>query len=188
METAFIVAIVLLILFSLLAFFDGVYLHLFKYKLYEHQESKFEHLTHTFRAFLFVGILILMFINIENNSFFLTGLAFAIVDVIILGIDAYAEKDSRKFMGGLPRWEYIIHLFVNGFHFAGIAAVLILKIDFSDSGIILREGFYRFQNYEIFRLISLNILPGAILISLLHVLVYLPKFNSIISRIQLKCC
>lgn len=30
-------------------------------------------------------------------------------------------KDSRAFMGGLPRWEYIVHLLGNGFHFAAIA-------------------------------------------------------------------
>lgn len=50
MEMAFIISIVLLIAYSLLALFDGVFLHLYKYRLYEHKESKFEHLTHTIRA------------------------------------------------------------------------------------------------------------------------------------------
>lgn len=68
METAFIVSSVLLISYSLLAVIDGVFLHLYKYHLYEHKESRFERLTHTMRAFLFTGILATLFINIENNN------------------------------------------------------------------------------------------------------------------------
>lgn len=71
MEIAFIISIILLIAYSLLALFDGVFLHLYKYRLYEHKESKFEHLTHTVRAVLFTGILIALFINIEDNRWFL---------------------------------------------------------------------------------------------------------------------
>lgn len=63
MEIAFIISIVLLIAYSILALFDGVFLHLYKYRLYEHKESKFEHLTHTVRAILFTGILIALFIK-----------------------------------------------------------------------------------------------------------------------------
>lgn len=51
MEIAFIISSILLICYSLLAVFDGVFLHLYKYRLYQHKESKFEHFTHTLRAF-----------------------------------------------------------------------------------------------------------------------------------------
>lgn len=51
MEIAFIISIVLLIAYSFLALFDGVFLHLYKYRLLEHKESKFEHLTHTVKQF-----------------------------------------------------------------------------------------------------------------------------------------
>lgn len=70
METAFIIVTDLLIAFALSAFFDRVYLHLFQYELYEQDESKFEHFTHTTRAFLFVGILILPKFNlmIKNEA------------------------------------------------------------------------------------------------------------------------
>lgn len=105
MEIAFIISIILLIVYSLLALFDGVFLHLYKYRLYEHKESKFEHLTHTIRAILFIGILTSLFINIENNSLFVLGAILVVADIITLIVDAYLEKDSRAFMGGLPRWE-----------------------------------------------------------------------------------
>lgn len=106
----------LLVLFAILAIFDGFYLHIFKYQLHNHSESKFEHLTHTLRAILFPLIVYYLFIKQDGSTSFFIGILFVILDLLILAIDAYVEKDSRVFMGGLPRWEYILHLFVNGFH------------------------------------------------------------------------
>ncbi|ASE62080.1 hypothetical protein CEQ15_11550 [Chryseobacterium indologenes] len=188
MEIAFIISSILLISYSLLAVFDGVFLHLYKYRLYQHEESRFEHLTHTIRALLFTGILISLFINIENNNLFLFGCILIAVDIITLLVDAYVEKDSRAFMGGLPRWEYIVHLLVNGFHFAAIAVFLVIKININADGISLTENFQQIENYQTFKIIALNLLPGAIIISLLHIMVYSPKFNYYFKKIQLKCC
>ena len=188
MEVAFILSIVLLIAYSLLALFDGVFLHLYKYRLYEHKESKFEHLTHTVRAILFTGILIALFINIEDNRWFLLGTALVVADMITLIIDAYVEKDSRHFMGGLPRWEYIIHLLVNGFHFASIAVFLVIKINLDSNGITLTNNFQQVESFHIFRAIAVNLLPGVMLISLLHILVYFPRFNSYFNKLKFKCC
>ncbi|REC79543.1 hypothetical protein DRF60_05540 [Chryseobacterium elymi] len=188
MEVAFIISSILLISYSLLAVYDGVYLHLYKYLLYQHKESRFEHFTHTIRAFLFTGILISLFINIENNDLFLFGCVLIVTDIITLLIDVYVEKDSRQFMGGLPRWEYMIHLFVNGFHFAAIAVFLVIKIDFDSKGIRLVKNFQQIESFGIFRFIAINLLPGAIVISLLHILVYSSKFKYYFNKIQLKCC
>lgn len=188
MEIAFIISTILLIAYSLLALFDGVFLHLYKYRLYEHKESKFEHIIHTIRALLFIGILISLFINIEDNSLFLLGAVLVIADIITLIIDAYVEKDSRSFMGGLPRWEYIIHLLVNGFHFASIAVFLVIKINLDSNGITLVNNFQQIENFHTFKTIAVNLLPGAVLISLLHILVYFPKFNFYFNKLQLKCC
>ncbi|MBT2620352.1 hypothetical protein [Chryseobacterium sp. ISL-6] len=188
METAFILSSVLLISYSLLAVFDGVFLHLYKYRLYEHKESRFEHLTHTIRAILFTGILISLFINIESNNWFIFGSILIVADIITLVIDAYVEKDSRQFMGGLPRWEYIIHLLVNGFHFAAIAVFLVIKVNFEADGITLVNNFQEGESFQSFKLIAQNLLPGAIIISFLHLLVYSPKFNYYFNKIQLKCC
>ena len=185
MEIAFIISIVLLIAYSFLALFDGVFLHLYKYRLYEHKESKFEHLTHTVRAILFTGILVSLFINIENNSLFLFGAALVVADIITLIVDAYLEKDSRKFIGGLPRWEYILHLLVNGFHFASIAVFLVIKINLDSNGITLANNFPADRELSY---IAINLLPGAVLISLLHILVYFPKFNFYFNKLNFKCC
>lgn len=188
METAFILSIVLLSAYVLLALFDGVFLHLYRYRLYAHKESKFEHFTHTIRAILFTGILFSLFINIENNSLFVFGVILVAADIVMLIMDAYVENDSRAFMGGLPRWEYIIHLLVNGFHFAGIAVFLVIKINIDNNGITLVNHFQSVEAFHLFRTIAINLLPGAVMISLLHILVYFPKFNFYFNKLQLKCC
>lgn len=194
METAFLISIILLLLFSVLAFFDGIYLHLLKYRLHAIPDSKFEHLTHTLRAFLFVGVVYTMYMNLENNFLFYFGIIFVVLDLIVLFIDAFVEKDSRNFMGGLPRWEYIIHLFVNGFHFAGIALLLAIKLHISETGLSFNTHFENYKNYFTMTEIGKLILPGAILIALSHVLVMLPKVDFFIvktvSKIRNKftCC
>lgn len=188
MEFAFLISIILLIAYVLLAVYDGVYLHLYKFKLYDRTESQFEHLTHTVRTLLFAGILLTAFINIENNQLFIIGLTLVILDIITLLIDAYVEKDSRSFMGGLPRWEYIIHLLVNGFHFASIAVLLTIKINLTDYGLTLNNNFSKIKNFHYFELVAANLLPGAIIISILHILVYNIKFKKYINRLKINCC
>ncbi|MDR7211513.1 hypothetical protein [Flavobacterium piscis] len=188
METAFILSSALLIAYSVLALFDGVFLHLYKYRLHEQKESKFEHLTHTIRAVLFSCILYSLFIRIENNSMFFIAMTLVFLDIITLMADAYVEKDSRKFMGGLPRWEYIIHLLLNGFHFASITVFLVIKIHLTNDSMVLQNSFEQFENYTLFKIIALNLLPGSILTGLLHILVYIPKFNFYFKKLQFKCC
>lgn len=188
MESAFLIMTILIALYSVLALFDGVFLHLYKYKLHENPESKFEHLTHTVRAFLFSGILLTLFINIDTNRFFYLGIFLLGLDVLVLILDAYSEKDSRKFMGGLPRWEYILHLLVNGFHFASIAVFLVLKVNLSGNGMLLVTHFESIKNYHIFKIVAVNLLPGSLLISLLHILVYFPKVNSRFQKLKFSCC
>ena len=63
MEIALLTAGVSLTLFAILAFYDGFVLHIFKYRLYRHPESRMEHLTHTIRAVLFPFIAFFLFIR-----------------------------------------------------------------------------------------------------------------------------
>jgi hypothetical protein len=170
MEIGFIIASILLVLFALLAMFDGFYLHLIKYKLYNHQESRFEHLTHTIRAILFPFILYFLYLEQSVSSFYI-GVGFVILDIFTLGVDAFVEKDSRAFMGGLPRWEYIIHLFVNGLHFASIAVFLILKIDLETGSFIVRQNFNSVSAFPFFVWLVENLIPGGIIMGILHLAV-----------------
>lgn len=187
---SFLILTILLTAFALLAVIDGFYLHIFKYQLFNHMESKFEHLTHTIRAVLFPLIVYFLFINQNSQIGFYLGILFIIIDIIALGIDAFAEKDSRVFMGGLPRWEYILHLFVNGFHFSSIAVFLAIKLTFTENGIEIVQDLSSFKNFNLFQFVAINLIPGAILLAIFHILTSInaTKIYWNILRMKITCC
>lgn len=190
MEIAFTLAIVLLTLFALLGLYDGFYLHIFKYKLYAHPESRTEHLMHTIRGVLFPAILYFLYLRSDCIACFYVGMVLVLLDIITLGIDAFVEKDSRAFMDGLPRWEYIVHLFVNGFHFASIAVFLIIKLSFDNNAVHFRTDFASASNYPAFIWLVKNLIPGAILMCLIHIMVLFPSTSKYWDRLRNKitCC
>lgn len=188
MELAFLISIILLLLFTVLGLYDGFYLHIYRYKLFLHPESKNEHLVHTIRAILFPAILYYLYLGNTTLSF-IVGIALVLFDLLILGIDAYMEHDSRAFMNGLPRWEYVIHLFVNGFHFAAISVYLIIKIDI-DSGVTIINDFSTIRHYHNFKWLVENLIPGAVLMSVIHLLVMIPLVRQYWDTAidKLNCC
>lgn len=187
MEIAFITMIILLSLFALLGMYDGFYLHIWKYRLYDHKESRNEHLTHTVRGALFPVILYCCYLT-SSPAWFFAGLAILGLDIIVTVMDAYMEKDSRTFMGGLPRWEYIIHLLVNGFHFAAIAVFIVIKVRMTQEGISLVNDFTGIKCYPAFIWLVKNLIPGAIIMAILHILVYVPSgayyWNALLSKLS----
>lgn len=174
MEILYYLSTLCLVVFMVLATYDGFYLHIYKYKLYGIAESKFEHKIHTIRALLFPLIVWLLFINNDATSFWLA-IVFIGIDSLVLGIDAYAESDSRKTIGGLPKWEYILHIFANGFHFAAIILIVGTKIQVSEFGIMFNEVIRETPAQEFFRMVSVNMIPGAIVLALVHLLLISPK-------------
>lgn len=170
----------------ILATYDGLYLHLWKFELFRVEESKFEHKTHTIRAILFPVIVWLLFLNTDSISFWI-GIFFVVADLIVLGMDAYSEKDSRAFMGGLPRWEYIVHLFANGFHFAAIALILSIQIVGYTSG---EEVVTSEFSKELLQFAAENSIPGSILLAFLHVFLITVTGQKgwTILRSKVKCC
>ncbi|MFD1604788.1 hypothetical protein ACFSJW_15365 [Flavobacterium artemisiae] len=187
METAIIISSFFLVLFAVLALYDGFYLHIFKYQLHNREESKTEHITHTLRAVFFPAILYFLFLKQDNYTAFAIGLTIVLLDILVLGYDAFIEKDSRQFMGGLPRWEYIVHLFVNGFHFASIAVYLSIRFTFQNGEIMLSNIN---QSPGFFNLLIVNLLPGAILMAILHIFLCMPKTALIWNnfRSKINCC
>ncbi|MCC9020458.1 hypothetical protein [Flavobacterium lipolyticum] len=162
MEIAIIISSLFLVLFAVLALYDGFYLHIFKYQLHNRTESKTEHLAHTIRAVFFPAMLYFLFFKQDSHTSFFIGLTFVLFDILVLGYDAFVEKDSRQFMGGLPRWEYIVHLFVNGFHFASIAVYLSIRLTIQNGEIII-SNINQSQISSLFNLLIINLLPAAII-------------------------
>ena len=157
-----------------LATYDGFYLHIWKYELFKRKDSVFEHKVHTIRAILFPLILWLLFINTDKISFWIS-IVFIGIDFIVLGVDAYSEKDSRKSIGGLPKWEYVLHLFANSFHFAAIFLLLATKIEITETGIVINELVTDSSAQQLMELISINMIPGAIVLGFVHLILLFPK-------------
>lgn len=173
----------------ILATYDGAYLHLWKFELFNKKESHFEHHTHTARALLFPLIVWLLFIETSSIAFFI-GLAFVALDVLVLGMDAYSEKESRSFMNGLPQWEYILHLFANSFHFAALILIIATRFTIADSSIVYSTAFLSSHIFETTQLIAVTILPGAMLLGLLHLFLASNLGKQLWNRHRLKitCC
>ncbi|MDB4293210.1 hypothetical protein N9954_07340 [Maribacter sp.] len=190
MEILFYLATFCLVMFMVLATYDGFFLHLWKYQLFNRKESAFEHKTHTIRAVLFPLIVWLLFLNETSWLGFLIGVLLVILDLIVLGVDAYSEKESRSFMGGLPKWEYIIHLFSNAFHFSAIILVLGLKLTVTASTLQFVSNFSASPAYNLFTFVSSNIIPGALILAVLHFILMLKKPQAFwnLYRAKITCC
>ncbi|MDJ0644677.1 MAG: hypothetical protein QNJ57_01715 [Flavobacteriaceae bacterium] len=189
METLYFLGTFCLVLFMILATYDGFYLHIFKYKLFNRKDSLFEHKIHALRAMLFPVIVWLLFI--ENNEVSLViGAVIVIIDLVVLALDAYSEADSRAFMGGLPKWEYIIHLFANAFHFASIILIIGTKLTVSENKILMNTQLTDSLGRDIFSFVAVNIIPGAIILALIHVLLLFPPGKDTWNRLRKKivCC
>lgn len=189
MEIVFLLSMICLIAFLILATYDGAYLHLWKYELFNRNESLFEHKTHTIRAIIFPIIVWLLFVETSIIGFWI-GLTLVAVDLIVLGIDAYSEKESREFMNGLPRWEYILHLFANSFHFSAIVLIIATRLKIKEFGIIYSTEFLSSTSFETLKLLAIYILPGAIILGIIHLLLTLhigkQLWNS--ARLKITCC
>ena len=112
--------------------------------------------------------------------------AYVIIFLILFFI--FFVSDSNIL--GLPRWEYILHLFVNGFHFASIAVFLTLKLNLTPNGITIVPNFYQYENFKTFQFIVTNLIPGAILIAIIHIVVSIPKTAIVWNnfRTEITCC
>lgn len=178
-----------LILFMILATYDGFYLHIFKYKLFNHKESIFEHKMHTIRAALFPLIVWLLFL--ENSQIaLLAGVTLVLIDLVVLGMDAYFEKDSRAFMGGLPKWEYVLHLFANSLHFAAVILIIASRISIDQSRIVINTQIAESLGKDVINFTAVNVIPGAIILALLHVFVLFPFGRQVWNQLRNKiiCC
>lgn len=189
MEILFYLASFCLIAFMVLATYDGFYLHIWKYELFNQSESVFEHKTHTVRAVLFPLIVWTLFLSTSTFGFWV-GIVLVLLDMVVLGIDAYAEGDSRKFMGGLPRWEYIIHLFANGFHFAAIILIIGIQTNMLMADIIPVRYLTETTGGKLLVFIAETTVPGAVILSIVHLMVLFPKGKWIWNRYRAKitCC
>lgn len=121
METLVLVS---LVMFCILGVFDGLYFHLYKYKLHKVPEARYEHFLHTLRAFVFVPLSIIFFVVNASGLLIYFGLALMALDLFLELLDILEEQKSRKIFGGISSEESAIHVFASSFKFAAMLLVL----------------------------------------------------------------
>lgn len=156
--------LIFLVVFAVLSLLDGVYLHLIVYKLPENPESKFEHLTHTLRAILFLPIILTIFYWNLSGPMLLIATGIIIADLIIEAFDVISERKSRKNIGGLSDGEYLLHVTLTTTRVAAITLFLASKPKDAWFASLSLAAYP-----EVVRTVVWNLIPGAILITILHI-------------------
>lgn len=133
---------VLLIFFIILGTFDGLYFHLYKYRLHLLPAARREHMIHTLRAFVFVPLSILLFVINSSGPLLWAAIVLVAFDAYLELIDILEERKSRAPIGGITGEESAIHVFASSFKFAAILLMFTTKSAdnyFSMSPLILDE-------------------------------------------------
>lgn len=112
-----------LALFCLIASFDALYYHHYKYKLHLYEETKFEHHIHGIRGIIFAPIAILFFVFDATGLFLLLGITFIALDIILEIVDIVIEDEARKNLGGTSRGEMLCHIFATLFRVIALALI-----------------------------------------------------------------
>jgi hypothetical protein len=170
------VASAVIIAYTVLAFIDGLYLHLWKYRLHRHRQSIYEHKLHTLRAILFPLILYLLFAKNFGGILLWFGVLLAVTDLVIGMQDIFAEKSSRKELGGLSSFEYFIHVCANSLHVTYLTLIVLAKPvhAWSVSSPMLLTESYPSVMWTVFVLM----VPGAAVGAVLHVWLLQAKYQS----------
>lgn len=169
----------LLVALIVLSSIDGLYLHLWKFRLQERPESRREHCLHSVRAVLFLPFLGLFVL--QPSGVLLAGLLVLIGIDLLMGLaDVLEEQASRKGMGGLSREEYLLHVVLVMLH-SMLLALGLAALFLSGAELLPANGLSVF--------VAKNVVPGTILVGLLHLgLLAYPLGISRLEKLSRSCC
>lgn len=173
---------VFLVLFLLVATIDGLYFHLWKYKLFARIESLYEHKLHTIRAFLFIPIVFFLFYADFGGIALWAGVAFILLDLIVEMLDVFTENDSRTSLGGLTSFEYAAHVAATTFRIAAISFVLGAK---PASAWSLSSPLIIGEYTSLIQMNAANTMIGNLLVGILHLLLMSKNFRR---SLAFNCC
>jgi len=157
---------VALALFLVLAAVDGVYLHLWRYRLYARPASRSEHQLHTWSAGLFLLSLPTLMLWESGGCLLWAGVALLGIDLVVELLDMGIERRSRADLGGLSTFEYILHVVITSSRVAAVTLVLVARPAEAwafDAPLVL-GSLPSFAS-----LVAWQALPGAALMTALHV-------------------
>ncbi len=118
-------AAVCLVLFTTIAGIDGLYFHLYRYKLHRRPLSRYEHRLHTINAVLFVPQVVLLFCCEPRGLFLWLAVLLFLVSLFVEVLDVLCESASRRDLGGLTRNEYLMHFLMSGLRFGAVLPLLV---------------------------------------------------------------
>lgn len=167
---------VFLVLFLLIATIDGLYFHLWKYKLFAHAESIYEHKLHTIRAFLFIPIVFFLFYANFGGIALWAGIAFILLDLIVEMLDVFTENESRALLGGLTSLEYAAHVTATTFRIAAISFVLAAK---PVSAWSLSSSLIIGEYNSLISINAINTMIGNLSVGILHLLLMSKNFRNL---------
>ena len=180
------IALVFLMINSLIAFFDGVLIHLFDKNLHFFHETMKEHKLHTARSFLFTIILIFLFYFKTSGTWLYFCIFLVIFDKVLEIWDIWEEKNSREGLEGLSNIESLLHALAistrslaYGFWFSQFS---IEDLSIASSDIIFRN--LDFVNVQVFQLIG-----SSIFVTSFHLyLMYRPVKLKLKYNFKHSCC
>lgn len=161
---------ILLAAFAGLAAIDGLYLHLWRYRLHAMPSARREHLLHTIHGVLFIPMLLFVFGDHRGPVLWLGALA-AVAGLVVVAWDSVEELRSRSFQRGLPRGEATLHALL---HTLQIGAVVL-----SLAAHPLTDWHPDAANGEAAAVlgpatwVAYQVLPGAVVVALVHVILAL---------------
>lgn len=118
-------AAVCMVLFSAIASIDGLYFHLYKYRLFERPASQREHRLHTINVVLFVPLVPLLFWIVPHGGYLWAALGLLACSLGVEVLDVLCEPDSRRDLGGLIGAEYLMHFLMAGLRFGATVPLLV---------------------------------------------------------------
>jgi hypothetical protein len=124
MDNLYTASAVALAVFLALGAVDGIYLHLWRYRLHARAASRYEHRLHTVAAVLFAGTLPALHLWETGGLLLWTGIALVVADLGASIADMFSERDSRADLGGLSTGEYVLHMLVMSARGAALALAL----------------------------------------------------------------
>jgi hypothetical protein len=106
------VATWLLFIIGVLGATDIALYHSASHGIRSHPDSRAELIVHSLRGPTY-GILFIVVPNLALYGwFFWAMIALLVIDVVISLVDFALERESRRFFGGLPSGEYVLHVLI----------------------------------------------------------------------------
>jgi hypothetical protein len=178
-------ATVFLILFGIVAAFDGLYLHLWKYRLYARAESLSEHKLHTLQGILFAPVVFFLFYKDFGGWALWAGVLFIALEQIVEIMDVLSEKDSRAGLGGLSSTEYAAHAVAITARTAAIALALAAK---PLSAWSLSSPLVIGPEHTMASGVAFNTIVGNLFVVALHVWLMRSKYRLEVRSLPMRVC